>query len=580
MSARRQMGALATLLGVLVLALLLGLLFVSGARRTEPDPDRWGSSSAPAEPRPAAPSSPASDPPVAVAVPAALPAAPDPPGSLRLEGTAVHEDGTPLAGVHFLEMVRGEDGAPEVSLVPSANEKIESDAEGRFELRWKARPAEVLLLVMTRDADLASVGNGAILEAADYGTAVRADPAAGPLRLGFRPLPGRASVRLLDDATGAGIDVRLGFMLSWVRGERRVLLGVAIAEDGRVAGDRIPVKPPPRVHGDGEDRRVFLQAEVPGYLPWILPLEEVHGDLEVRLLRPLPEVYGEVVVAGAGSGRVPVLLALVPGDPGGSRPQEDLHRPVHPGPFSFTGVPDGRWTLEAVAYTPEGPRWARRDFEKAGGAVNLGAVEISSWSGFRVRAVDTDGRPLGTPVSIARVGRASRVEAFSFHDGAEDGSGTLIVDSSGVPRAVGPGARSEEEPGRDPEGWTEIRGLLPGARYRLSVPALGEKGVEVEAPGTTGEIRAVEVRVERRVVRCVLRFTVGGKPPEGDLSSMGGPRLRDAGRGPGVYETELPAGKHALRAFAASADGKQGRVVQGDLDVPDQDTFEATVDLR
>jgi hypothetical protein len=518
----------------------------------------------------------------------AAPPVEDAPGTFRLEGSALFEDGSPLPGVHFLDMVRGDDGEPEVVIEPCPIVKVESGADGAFTLGWPARPTEILLLVMCREAEVAAVGNGALLGPHEHGTVVSAS-GAGPLALTMRWRPGAGLVRGKDAATGEvrtwwkmeGIVEFYGssFSMRWrlPGGGTEPVRGPAFPEN---PDGWLPVLPPGRTPeaadaGPGS----VLEIVVEGYATARVPFEEMRGRVEVQLQPLVPDLVG--VVAFPGGGDQEFLHGWSLSAAGGKGvPAPELRGAIEgPGPFSLSNLTDGRWTLTVWAVTPAGFRWARRTFEKAGGPVDLGAVEVSAWSGFRVRAVDGEGKPLGLPVGAYLAGEGIRsVVTWSspFLDDLPEG--IVIRDGKAFfSGRASPGVHSLPDP--DPDGWVEIRDLAPGARYRLALPSLPGSGVEADAPETTGELRTVEIRVTARPVKCALRFTVEGGDPEEWGNAFEGTLPYDGWMGNGILEGVLFPGKYSAKVLAKRKGGIW-KYFHADILVPNREAWEATIDLK
>jgi hypothetical protein len=607
-TARRPLALLGALVAALVLAFLAGLLFLARSRGARgPEPREPGPRSVSRETPAARGSAPAGRTSGAAPVDAPPPGT-DKPGAYRLEGSARFEDGTPVPGVHFLELERAEDGSTEVSLDISPNHRVETGSEGTFVLSWPERPPEILLLVMCREAEVASVENGSLLGPDANGVDVAADGSA-PLRLTMRWKAGTGLLRVRDPVGGRILRGRrlmappgVGGVEEWVAAvspaapeeppvaacwrwpEGTSFPGVDLGGRGADAEGWFRVDPPQwEAHRRIPEGDPVLEILVEGFATARVPLERMRGRVEVTLEPGVPDLTGEVAVPGAPDPRWPVWGTLRPADPAAAPKGAPRGAIRETGPFRFLDLPDGRWTLEVWSMLPAGLRCAQRTFEKAGGPVDLGTLEVSAWSGFRVRAVDRNGRPMESPISVSRIGSEGS-EPVMIRFLGQPRTGAAIVETRGVVRVIrGDGEPLEadsagERP--DAEGWMVVRGLMPGARYRLSVPSLGVPGVEAEAPETTGEIRSVEVRVEKRIVRCVLRFTVDGKIPPGKVELFGAAGPRDAGRGEGVWEVELPPGVRGLTVGVRSAGDGDFDLYQATLEVPDQDLWETTVDLK
>jgi hypothetical protein len=236
-------------------------------------------------------------------------------------------------------------------------------------------------------------------------------------------------------------------------------------------------------------------------------------------------------------------------------------------------------------------RWASRTFEKAGAPVSLGVLAATEWSGFRVRVVDADGKPTRHPVLLDRVGPGAnpvrdRVvfmagSAEGFIEASEDGGTRFVnlrdVEDEGTDREIENGPRVAEE-------GIAVEGLLPGAKYRLYIPGPPGTSVEAEAPTARGEIRAVEIRIPMRPVRCVLHFTVRGAVPAewGEwVEPWKGPRLPASGwDGRGNLAGTVYPGTYLVQIRARATEKSPWDIVSGKVEVPAGDTFEASVDLR
>jgi hypothetical protein len=579
MSGRRT-SWVAALLGVVVLAVVALFLVQEMDVPPAPHPSAGVSRPAPSHPEPA-PSSPGpalpSPPPASPRDPPA--SAPDsppvPPEGLLLEGFAVGEDGTPLGGVRFLELVRGEDGSPEILLERTPNDSVESDTGGKFSLRWERRPPEVLLLVLMKDAELAAAEGGALLDPLDAGPVVRADPPRA-LRLVFRPRPGTARVRVVDDATGAVLSGRGDVRLRWRDAASGRFLG-AFLEVLRGAGQEwIAVRGPEREKDPALPApEPVLEVRSGGYEAVRVPLAEVRGDVEVRLAALRPDVYGEARPPGVGGKANFLGLSLVHLGQGPADTPQQI--PRQPG-FAFGDVADGKWVLYATAITGDGIRWARRPFEKAGAPVDLGTFEVSGWSGFRARVLGPDGKPLRLPVLATSPEGGRRADVHFLVASGEALRGAAVVDEGGELVVLDRGRVPSRTP--DAEGWVEIRDLCPGAPYRLYPEGMEGAAVEATAPEATGEFRTVEIRSTLRPVRCLLRLTVKGEAPEEWGPLIGGSAARSPWGKDGNLRADLFPGRHDLSVLARARGSRGFLACRGEFEVPDQESFEASVDLK
>jgi hypothetical protein len=568
----------------LVLALLLGLLLLRGMGSkgpTGPVPRSPPSSSArdpgdlPTSPAPASP------------VPA-----PDPPGNGRtpfvLEGVARFEDGTPIPGIRFLEMERSGGGEPEVVLDASAIDRVASGMDGTFALRWDRRPAEILLLVLCDEAEVAAAGNGALLGAGRHGETVRADPDAGPLGLAMRWRAGHGFLRLRDGRTGEVL----------LRGGSRALQGGVVVEGppvllrwvrtdgakGDPGGDsregrgtdaegwiRIPA-PPAEAREPGATAAYALEIVADGYARTELPLDRIRGRVEATLAPAVADVTGILAIATDTSPGFPVGWHVLPeaeGQPQPSGVRADLRGP---GPFALFDLPDGKWTLEIWASTAEGTRFARRAFEKAGGPVDLGVLEASRPAGFRVRVLDAEGNafPAGVVASRTKGPSSGHVVEFLNVDGAQ-----VLIDSGG--RVVAKLGEGGEALRPDPDGWQEIPGVVPGVRYRLSPQVPGVPPREETAP-EAGEFATVEIRTRLRPVRCSVRFAPkGGTVAEWRVAAI--PLVRRAWRDGGFLEGTLYPGDYEIHLMVHGEGGKKFRGEWVRFTVPDQPSWTATIEF-
>jgi len=567
-SGRRRTGILAALAGALLVALALGLLLLPGrqdgtAPGAEPAvaPAAAPGGAAPPAPRPRAGLTPAA------AAPSRSPGKrkQEP---LSLEVVATLEDGTPVQGVTFLGMERGDGGGLDVGVGADALSMEGTDTEGRSTLRWKERPEEILLLVIGRRDEVVAVGSGTLLSPDTSGEVVAAAPGPGPLRLTMRPRAGIGSVLLLDAGTGDPVLER--------RWEMRVRLSDGTARPGgggylKSAAVRIQVEQPflPRPSPHAADERV-LEVEAEGHETACLPLASFRGSGPLYLQPKTPSVVGDIVVLGPEQTPWSVGVSLWPrGRPLFGDAPKMKWPPFRNGPFRLYDIPDGEWTLLAVARGSEGLRWARREFQKSGATVDLGRVELLAGSGFRVRLLDAAGAPVARTVFWA-----------VMLDEPSPRAGTLLAVSWDELRFRFDHRAAEVQPSGkewDPEGWFEIPNLAPATRFRVASPEHPCAWADAVTPTESGVLTTVELRIPPRLTECHLRFTVRGRvPAQWGAVEYG---IRPYPSEDGLFLL-FPPGRRSFDVPARLTKDGSWEVFHGDVEIPDQSPFEATVDLE
>ncbi len=565
----------------------------------------------------------------ASAEPESPPAGEDVPADRRLvPGVALVAGDIPLVDVGFMDVERlpSEELVP--FLTPSATDGLASRGDGTFTVPWDRGPGEILLLVRARDARLVAVENGERAGEFDGGPVVRAEPGRGPLLLRFadaedavwvRPARaedlgslaggGRLELTWLGESTD-GVprfqQVRAGADPSgWLRlpppaaegrvaGSGRVRIidggvvftGAEVFAPGGAAADAAPPPPPPPVEwtlhvvADGRGELRVPRADLPPgrhVLPlpaavaavrgrWVFP----PGARQPRLLRI---VAPETRLAPA----LPGPRGLEPVRPGGAGADE----------LAVFDLPQGDWLLEAAARGADGrTRWAERRFYYAGRTVDLGEIPFTDGAGMRVRFVDRAEAPVArTAAYLHEVDglRGSGAVVAGGIDGRFARVRGMVGAGAGeVVRPDGTTARLDEDGAgtTDDNGTVEFCGLRPGGLYRVALEIEGDAGTEVRLPRAPGGIAVVEVRSATRLVDCRITLRWEGRSPD-RVGVAGGPAAAAALRWiSGVLEGRLPPGRHDLVLHLIPGGSRDSTVVGVDIDVPDQDLWEGTLDLR
>lgn len=375
-----------------------------------------------------------------------------------------------------------------------------------------------------------------------------------------------ATLRLLDAKSGKPVpaDAEPAVLLVSRTRMGQVLLAQHLVPDGKgdwLLASRGEARAPggkaagKAGEGDGEDR---YEVRALGYAT--LP-DLARGDLEGTRtihLEPSPPVARGVLEAGAGlaPGRMrcelePVTLAEPELPPVGGPVLGGRSRlPRSFGPFELQGLAPGTWRLRVRVQQPGGvAAHAEREFEVGEDPADLGTIVLEAPGTIRARVLGADGTGILDPgLRLRRIG------------GGED-------------EAV-PG----EEP--DPEGWVEFRGLEPGTAYRV---LCSFEGVEetVRTPVSGGGTVRVELLSGVRGVRCRLRFTVMGGEPVKWGAIFEGPTLDpQAWKKDGMLEQEMAPGEYMLGILAQAAGSERMQRYAAKFTVPDQPSFDATIDLK
>lgn len=383
-----------------------------------------------------------------------------------------------------------------------------------------------------------------------------AEPLPAPLLPGAEPW---ARLRLLDARTGAPVpaaaDPSVVFTVS--RNGRPVRLPQKVHP---LPGDVLAVFPSPG-EADRPGGPTFLsEEEIRGGRYEVLAhgfatrsglrRSEIEGEREFPLEPVAPAVRG-VLVAAPDLEKGIVRAEILPAE--GVRVVFDftVRGPSLPralGPFEIFDLPDGKWNLRIWVSLPGGDRGhVTRTFEKAGGPVDLGTIEVPAPATIRARVVGMDGTGmLDDGLTVRRAGEAE-------------------------------GARGR---GPDAEGWVEFRGLEPDVDYLVSSSIEGvEQTVRTPAGGT--RVVSVELRWEVRGVRCRIRFTVGGQDPVQWGAIFEGPVLdADVWRRDGFLEQEMAPGEYLFGILAQPVGSTVMKRVFARFKVPDQATWEPVIDMK
>ncbi len=478
------------------------------------------------------------------------------------EGTCVLEDGTPLPGVQFWstrEVWRETDTA-------------RSGADGTFRIH-RDEPA----VVSHATAVPVSADGGALSERGN-GWAVTAT--SDRLRLTFRDKAGWAHMRLVDADSGNPVTKVAGLRVTWRIPGGTLTMGYG---EDQAPGGWIPL-PEGRLPESGAEEiradpsKVEVEFAMPGFEKGRLPLLDIKGRMEIRV-RPVPPDAKGIVqslrvlamprkvssismpdIATADSGAAAALPVTAhlrwTGPEPAPRHSEVLGMPKESGPFSLYDLPDGPWELEVSATLPDNTVVrGKKAFEKHGGTVELGTIELAPAGRVVIRVVDSAGEP--------------------------------------VPQAWAVIVRPEEDPGQgrrldlNQKGEVAVGDLEPGIGHRVVV-----KGLPRELEQTvvaTADAKPVEFRWNEKLVPCRITLIVDGKAvanPDGRttipavVQESPLPRDKGAWKPDGTFEAKLVPGTYAFSALATPKEGGDLAVFSGEVTVPSGDAFEARLELQ
>ena len=447
----------------------------------------------------------------------------------------------PVPGSPVLGVERDADGQLLACFGDDGPTSGETDAEGRFVLRWPAEPKERLITVfLDRGAGVDRVegaaevgtlsGGQTVLLAIAPSVTVLVSDDGGPPR-----------IRIVDDATGAVLpadsDPVIEYAFPGTRLPKHVEREPLRAEAGGWWSMR-------RVSPDAIEFRV----RAAGYRDALLDGWNGAGRQTVRLAASGTGVRGVLEAPPDAKEPPDVWVHRV------DRPEEDERPPlgrVRPGPFLLDALEDGDWEIEV--------KWGNftsvvRRFRYDGGLLDLGPLRVLPGSTLRVRWAAS--APVGprTPLVLQRV-------------------------------AARGGSRSTLSTTANDRGEFVFLALIPGEVYELSsrdVPGWRERVTAPVEPDAEGEFDAGK---DLRFARCRLTFTVEGKKPSERVVLLWTDERLAVDAGEDTVELRLVPGRQEVRALLESAltggDSRSlGGVLSAAFDVPDVAEFEATVDLK
>ena len=362
-----------------------------------------------------------------------------------------------------------------------------------------------------------------------------------------------ARLRLAVAGTGGPLpedaDPSVDLLVPRAGGDLRIRQAAFLLPDGRLALAENP--------GESSflaaDERRAARYEVAAYgfrSRTDLARADLAGDREVALEPEAPAAAG-VLQAGPGLDPGPVRCELLAADGRGGLPGtrgRPPHLPRALGPFALHDVAEGRWRLRIWVRQQDGTHsYASVEFERGSGTADLGTIVLAAPVTLRARVVGADG--------------------------------TGVLDRGLAVQAAGEEERAGgTEP--DAQGWMEFRGLAADADYRVFSDALKvEQTVHTPAGGT--RVLSVELRHELRGVRCRLRFTVKGQDPIQWGAMFEGPTLDEgAWKKDGFLDQEMAPGEYLFGFFAQAIGTDAVKRYMAKLTVPDQISWDATIDLK
>jgi hypothetical protein len=463
----------------------------------------------------------------------------------RVAGICVLEDGTPLPGVEF-----------HTSLGGNLEEEGASAADGTLSL-IKDAPS----IIIGPRSDPVSVEGGTSVQDAhgDW----RVTPTTPGFRITFRDRPHWAHVRLVDaDAVKPVIDVT-GLKVIWHIPGGTMTLGF---DESQAPGGWVPLPEArlPETPSGGrkpievEPEKVEVEFAMPGFERTRLPLGEVRGRREIRV-RPVPaEATGEIRAPGISEksrGLVTSTLRWTGPEPAPSTASV-LGLPNHPGAFSLYDLPDGPWVLEVAATLPGNTVVrGKKAFEKRGGPVDLGTIELVPAGRVTIGVLDAAGDP--------------------------------------IPQAWAVIVRPEEDPAQgrrldfDDWGVVALGDLEPGVGHRVIA-----KGLPRELEQTivaSADNKPVEFKWPEKLVPCRITISVDGKAvanADGRTSIPAvvqeSPLPRNKGKwsADGTFEAKLVPGTYRFSVLATPKEGGDLALFGGEVTVPSGDSFETKLELK